>query len=111
MYLTEKRHFSFDDPLIFNKYSKICKKVICADYNLFFYNRFIVRWLNPLIKYRRNFYFYKEEPILIFFDILRLIKNFYLIYFKNEKTLNPDMQELKLLRDRAVKASKENLKI
>ncbi len=111
LYLTEKRHFSFDDPVIFNRYSKICKKVICADYNLFFYNRFIVRWLNPLIKYRRNFYFYKEEPILIFYDILRIIKNFYLTYIKNEKTLNPDMQELKLLRDRAVKASKENLKI
>ena len=45
--------------------------------------------------YKRNFYFYKDEPVLVFHDFMRLMKNFYLVYFKNEKTLNPDMLEMK----------------
>ena len=107
LYITEKQHYSFDDPKLFNKFSKKCAKILCADFNLSFYNRFVVRWLNPILKYKRNFYFYKDEPVLVFHDFMRLMKNFYLVYFKNEKTLNPDMLEMKQLRDRAVKASIE----
>lgn len=107
LYITEKKHYSFDNPKIFKKYSKKCNKILCADFNLSFYNRFIVRWLNPVLKYRRNFFFYKDEPKLIIYDLIRLLKNFYLVYFRKQITINPDMLEVKQLRDRAFKANLE----
>ena len=110
-YVTEKRHFSFDDPALFKKYSLYCNKIICFDYNLTFYNRFIVRWLSPLIKYRRNIDFYKDEPILIFYDLHRILKNFYLVYIKKEITENPDMVEVKQLRDRTIRAISQKKEI
>ena len=110
LYITEKKHYTFDNPKLFNKYTKKCKMTLCCDYNLSFYNRFIIRWFNPVLKYKRNFFFYKDDPILIFYDFYRLVKNFYLVYIKNEQTLNPDMIEMKQLRDRAVRAYKENIK-
>lgn len=110
-YVTEKRHFSFDDPALFKKYSLYCNKIICFDYNLTFYNRFIVRWLSPLIKYRRNIDFYKDEPILIFYDLHRILKNFYLVYIKKEITENPDMVEVKQLRDRTIRAINQKKEI
>ena len=110
-YITEKRHFSFDDPTLFKKYSLYCNKIICFDYNLTFYNRFIVRWLSPLIKYRRNIDFYKDEPVLIFYDVYRILKNFYLVYIKKEITENPDMVEVKQLRDRTIRAISQKKKI
>ena len=36
LYITEKQHFSFDDPILFNKLSKKCAKILCADFNLSF---------------------------------------------------------------------------
>ena len=32
----------------------------------------------------KEIYFYKDEPVLVFYDFMRLMKNFYLVYFKNE---------------------------
>lgn len=107
LYITEKKHYMFDDPKLFKKYSKKCKFNFCYDFNLAIYNRLIVRWFNPLLKYKRNFYFYRDDFTLIYYDLVRLIKNFYLVYIKKENTLNPDMQEIKQLRDRAVRASME----
>ena len=111
LFLTEKSHFSFDNPHLIEKMSKQCKKIYCYDYNLSPYNRFLVKWINPLIKYRRNFHFYKDDPILIYYDFIRITKNFINLYIRKKKILNPSMQEVKDLRDRSIRAKQENDKI
>ena len=60
-----------------------------------------------VLKYRKNWYFYKQEPILILKDIWKLASLGFKIHVLKDKTKSPDMQIVKQLRDTAMAAQKE----
>ena len=76
-------------------------------YNMKFYNRFIALWVMPLRKYKRNWEFYKHEPLLLFKDLYKLIKNGinYLI-LKNE-VVTPKMKTVRDYRQKILRAQKQ----
>lgn len=105
--VNEKSHFNFDNPLIYKVCEQHSRKSISLDYNLKMYSRFMAKWVYPVLKYRKNWYFYKQEPILILKDIWKLASLGFKIHVLKDKTKSPDMQIVKQLRDRAMAAQKE----
>jgi len=107
--IREKSDVDFDDPAIYNIAKILGNKVLMVTYNMKFYSRFLSQWLWPVRKYRRNWEFYKNEPGLLFNDILKLIKNgvIYLILKKRVET--PDMLKEKKIRDKGLLTAKERM--
>jgi|GEM_PF-3385265 len=105
--ITERSSIGFDDPIA-HKVAKILgRKILMVDYNMKFYSRFLARWVWPLRKYRRNWEFYKHEPLLVFWDMTKLAKRGIIHYLLKRQTETPDMEKVKLMRDRALKAQNE----
>jgi len=109
--INEKSHFNFDNPIIYKTCRAVSRRSFNLDYNLKIYSRFMAKWVFPVLKYRKNWFFYKQEPRLIFADIWKLISIGIRIHLFKDKTKNPDMQIVKQLRDRAIIAKKENQQI
>jgi hypothetical protein len=104
--INEKKNFSFiEKSLIFNA-KKISKKILFYDHNLKQYNTFMSKWIWPIWKYSGNIRFYKDEPLLIFFDLIIILKRLKSRYIRNE-TETLDLVQEKLLRDRLIKIQKE----
>ena len=104
--INEKKNFSFiEKSLIFNA-KKISKKIFFYDHNLKQYNTFMSKWIWPIWKYSSNIRFYRDEPLLIFFDLIIILKRLKRRYVRNETEVLDLVQE-KLLRDRLIKIQKE----
>jgi hypothetical protein len=106
--ITEKSSIGFDDPTVYKAAKVLGQRVLMVDYNIKFYSRFLSRWGRVLRRYRRNWVFYRQEPLLLFSDTIRLVQIaiHYLILKKRPET--PDMVKAKKMRDRALAAQKES---
>lgn len=106
----EKNFFMYSSDLELLTSKLKFKNKIFIDSNLKSYNQFISKWLWPLNKYKRNWYFYKTEPLLILKDLIKIIFTGVNVYFLNKKTENPDMENLKMARDHKLRQKQENIK-
>ena len=105
----EKNFFMYSTDLELLTSKLKFKNKIFIDSNLKCYNQFISKWLWPLNKYKRNWHFYKSDPLLIFNDLIKIIFTGINVYFLNKKTENPDMENLKIARDQKLRQKKENI--
>ena len=105
--ITEKSGIGFDNPIAHKVAKVLGRKVLLVDYNMKFYSRFLARWVWPLRKYRRNWEFYKHEPLLVLWDVMKIAKRGILHYLLKRQTEAPDMEKVRLMRARALKAQKE----
>jgi hypothetical protein len=105
---TEHSSIGFDDPLAYKVARHVGKRVLLVDYNMRFYNRFLSHWVAPLRKYVRNWKFYRQEPMLVFQDIGKLIKRALRILAFKKTVDTPDMEKAKKMRDRALLAQRES---
>ena len=106
----EKNFFMYSSDLELITTKLKFKNKIFIDSNLKSYNQFISKWLWPLNKYKRNWFFYKSEPYLIIKDLIKIIFTGINVYFLNKKTENPDMENLKIARDQKLRQKLENVK-
>ena len=107
--ITEKSSIGFDDPAAYKAAKILGKRVLMADYNMKFYSRFLSRWVWPLRRYRRNWELYRQEPLLLFSDMLQLARAGIRYLILNKRPETPDMVKAKKMRDRALLAKKEAL--
>ncbi len=105
--ITEQSSIGFDDPVAYKVAKMVGRKVLLIDFNMRFYSRFIARWLTPVLKYARNWVFYKQEPVLIIKDMVKLITRGVNILILKKTGDTPDMEKSKKMRDRALLAQKE----
>ena len=99
--IKEKTFFSFTSMNFLNDKMISYNKILYFDFDMRKYNKFISKWFWPLWKYRLNKNFYKDEPRLIWLDILRLIKlSFNKYFYKKEDKF--DIYQSKQLRDRVL---------
>ena len=74
-----------------------------VDYNFNFYSRILSKWLQPIKRfYRKNRYYYKQEPWLIFEDMFKFVLFGLKITFKNNVEQKMDSDEIKIMRDKNV---------
>ena len=104
--INEKKNFSFIENSLINNAKLISKKILFYDHNLMQYNTFMSKWIWPIWKYTGNIRFYKDEPLLIFIDLIIILKRLIRRYIK-KKTETLDLVQEKLLRDRLIKIQKE----
>lgn len=105
MIIQEKTTFSFTPADLIRKAKKSCNKILFFDFNMKKLNPFISKWLWPLWKYSLNIEFYKDEPKIIFIDLVKIFKtvlNRYLF----KKVTKLDIYQQKQLRDRALSNKK-----
>ena len=98
--ILEKTNYSFAPRKIPNIEKKI-KKILYFDYNMLNLNPIISKWFWPIWKYSLNINFYKEEPKLIFIDLLKIFKTLVYKYFMR-KEYKIDIYQEKQMRDRAI---------
>jgi len=106
--VTENSSLGFDDPRIYRLAKNVGKKVLMVDYNMTFYNRLFNLWTRPLRRYWLNRCFYREEPALIVKDIVYYAKTIMSFLFRKALVDTPDMEKVKMMRDRALVAQSES---
>lgn len=109
-YLTEESRQCFINDTIVNIVKELRPKhYYMLDYNFRIYRRFLTKWFWPIKNYiirNSNAPFYKEEPMLIFKDVIFLIKMFTERLRRKPKKSLLDAEKAKKMRDRAMKANK-----
>lgn len=106
--IDEKNYYRILDLTFLKIANKLKINKIFLDLNFNKNNLFFSKWVFPLLKYKNNFYFYKNEPFLLISDFIKITKLSYKQYIKGESVETPRMEDLKLHRDRVFK-SKENI--
>ena len=106
--IDEKNYYRILDLTFLKTANKLKIRKIFLDLNLNKNNLFFSKWIFPLLKYKNNFSFYKNEPFLLVSDIIKIFKLSFKQYIWNEKVETPRMEDLKLHRDRLIK-SKETI--
>ena len=104
--ICENSSVGFDDPKLYRVAKTIAGKVYMVDYNMKFYNRLINLWTRPLRRYKHDWIFYRQEPLLIFRDLIYYIRIGMKYLFKGKLAETPDMEKAKRMRDRALIAQK-----
>jgi hypothetical protein len=102
--IDEKNYYRILDLTFFKAAKEVKLKKVFLDLNFNKNNLFFSKWVFPLLKYKKNFYFYKKEPQLIITDFIKIIKLSFDLYIKNLKIETPRMEDLKLDRDRILKS-------
>lgn len=105
--ITENSSIDFDDPVVYKTARVLGKRVMMVDYNMKFYRRFLSRWVWPLRKRMRNWEFYKQEPLLLFSDMMKLARRGFKYLILRKQVETPDMEKAKKMRDRALLAQRE----
>ena len=99
--IKEKTFFSFVPKNFLDDNQINFKKVFYFDFDMKKYSPFISKWFWPLWKYSLNKRFYKDEPKLIFVDIIKIFKTVFFKYFLR-KEHKIDIYQQKQLRDRVL---------
>jgi len=107
--ICENSSVGFDDPKLYRVAKVMAGKVYMVDYNMKFYNRLINLWTRPLRRYKHDWIFYRQEPLLIFRDLIYYIRIGMKYFFKGKFAETPDMEKIKKMRDRAILAKNETL--
>ena len=102
--IDEKNYYKILDLTFFKAARDVKLKKVFLDLNFNKNNLFFSKWIFPLLKYKKNYYFYKNEPKLLITDFIKIIKLSYNLYIKNLKIETPRMEDLKLDRDRIIKS-------
>jgi len=105
--ICENSSVGFDDPKLYRVAKTMAGKVYVVDYNMKFYNRLINLWARPLRRLKHDRIFYKQEPLLIFRDLIYYIRIGMKYLFKGKFAETPDMEKVKKMRDRAILAKNE----
>lgn len=105
--LDEKNYYQILDFKFYNIAKKFSKKRVFLDTNFNLNNLFFNRWLYPLLKYKKNWDFYKHEPYILIKDILKLANILIQHYVFKKLVFTPRMEDLKLHRDQQLKADKD----
>lgn len=105
--IDEKNYYRILDFTFYNIAKKIKAKKIFLDLNFNKNNLFFSKWIFPLLKYKNNFYFYKNEPTLFLLDIIKILKLSFKQYYLKESIETPRMEDIKLHRDRVLNAKQE----
>jgi hypothetical protein len=105
-FLTQNSKQGFIDRSISNKLEKWNKKeLLMLDYNFDIYNRFLSKWFWPIKNYiQTNSYFYKDEPSLLFRDLIFIIGKLPRRLLGRNVSLPVDGNKVKKMRDRNIKA-------
>ncbi|MDB4647011.1 hypothetical protein OAE38_00715 [Akkermansiaceae bacterium] len=105
-YVTENTKTGAFDRELFSTMKEKSEKVIMMDFNGRVFNRFLMKWIWPVVSYvRENSFFYRSEPTLLFYDLLFIAKSGFGKLFGNQRGLHIDGNKVKRMRDRELKAS------
>lgn len=101
IFLTENSKFHFLDPQIIDMMKKIKgRKFYMMDYNFNIYSHLLSKWFAPFVRrYRRNKFYYKEEPLLLFKDLWSMLKSGVKINIVKDKKHKFNPEEIKIMRD------------
>ena len=108
--ICENSSVGFDDPKLYRVAKTMAGRVYVVDYNMRFYNRLINLWTRPLRRFKHDRIFYKQEPLLIFRDLIYYMRMAVNYLLKKKLVSTPDMEKIKKMRDRAISAKNETLK-
>ncbi len=102
--ICENSSLSFEDPAFHEVGKIISKKVLLVDYNMKIYSRRINLVRRPVMRYKHNQVFYKQEPLLLVRDLLYFAKVAFAHLLKRNLVYTPDMEKVKKMRDRSLLA-------
>jgi hypothetical protein len=106
-FLTQNSKQGFIDQTILSTLKRWNKKeTLMLDYNFEIYNRFLSKWIWPVKNYiQTNSYFYKDEPSLLFHDLLFISDKVLKRIIGRRQGLPVDGNKVKKMRDRNIKAA------
>ena len=107
--IDEKNYYRILDERFISVTKKLKCDRIFLDFNFEKNNLFFSKWIFPLIKYKKNFYFYKREPILFFDDFIKLFKIMINQYILKKKVETPRGEDIKKQRDRFMRSASYTL--
>ena len=107
--IDEKNYYRILDERFISVTKKLKCDRIFLDFNFEKNNLFFSKWIFPLIKYKKNFYFYKREPILFFDDFIKLFKIMINQYVLKKKVETPRGEDIKKQRDRFMRSASYTL--
>lgn len=102
IYLTENSIYHFIEPDVVNALKQVKSRgFYMMDYNFNIYSRLLSRWIGPFIRlYRRNKYYYRQEPMLILKDCWSLLKSGIKINIMKKRNHKFNPEEIKIMRDK-----------